>query len=192
MAWSAGWKFLDWVNTETAWIIAGVCSFLGLCLALYNIYKHIYNYTKQEQQLYIIRILFVVPLYAIVSFLSLRFHEEALYFEIVRDIYEAFVIYCFLILILGYVGGEANCVALISMKHPMPHPWPMCCLPKFQMNVRFLRFCKQSCIQFIVLKPVMAVISVVMLATGHYWDEAYQVLYLLFCLFFVLFALFSF
>ena len=166
---------LYWVHSPSAWVIAGIGSFIGITISLYNIIKHITYYTLPEQQLHIIRIILIVPLYAIVSWLSMEFTHLALYFESVRDIYEAFVIYCFLILILGYVGGEANCVALISLKPPLKHPWPLCCLPSMDLNVKFLRFCKQSCIQFIIIKPIMAILNIIMLATGKVNALGYQI-----------------
>eukprot|EP01084_Bolivina_argentea_P242373 406628_1 len=165
----------EWVRSDLAWLIAGLCAACGLGIALYNMIKHITYYTMPEQQLHIIRIIFIVPLYCLVSWLSMGFTDLSLYFETIRDIYEAFVIYCFLILILGYVGGEANCVALISLKPPLKQPWPMCCLPGIHLNVKFLRFCKQACIQFIIVKPVMAALNITMLATGNYTSRYYQI-----------------
>ena len=41
------------------------------------------------QQRYIIRILLMVPIYAIISWLSYRFFRDAIYYETVRDCYEA-------------------------------------------------------------------------------------------------------
>lgn len=168
-------SWMSWVNSDSAWVIAGIFALIGVLIALYNISKHTYHYSTPDQQLHIIRILIIVPLYSIISWISIRFHEESTYFEVFRDIYEAFVIYCFLTLILGYVGGEANCLSLISLKPPLAHPFPLCCLPKMQLNVRFLRFCKQSVLQFVILKPVMATINIIMLLTSNYNNKGYQV-----------------
>lgn len=41
----------------------------------------------------IIRILFMVPIYAIVSFMSLMFKSKTPYIVVIRDTYEAFVLY---------------------------------------------------------------------------------------------------
>ncbi|ETO31882.1 hypothetical protein RFI_05233 [Reticulomyxa filosa] len=136
-------------------------------------FRHVQYYTRPEQQLYIVRILFIVPLYAILSWLSIRYHHLGGYFDSIRDIYESFVVYCFLTLVLGYVGGESSLIVLLSHKNPLAHPWPFCFLPKMQLNVRFLRFCKQSCIQFIVLKPIMAFLTLILMATNHQDDVAY-------------------
>jgi len=51
-------------------------------------------------QRYVVRILWMVPLYSLQSWLSLRFHESALYIETLRDCYEAYVLASFLYYII--------------------------------------------------------------------------------------------
>jgi hypothetical protein len=50
----------------------------------------------------------MVPLYATDSWLSLRFKDAALYLDIMRDCYEAYVIYLFLALMIAYLGEGSN------------------------------------------------------------------------------------
>ena len=65
----------------------------------------ILHLATREKQKNVVRVLFIVPFYAIFSFLS-RSVSVRLYFETVRDIWEALVIYCFLVLILAYCGAR--------------------------------------------------------------------------------------
>lgn len=56
-----------------------------------QIYTHLRNYTIPKEQRYIIRILFIVPIYAFDSWLSLLLlgsHQYYVYFDSVRDCYE--------------------------------------------------------------------------------------------------------
>lgn len=46
----------------------------------------------------------MVPIYAIDSFVSLRFKEAALYVDMLRDCYEGYALYLFLALMVGYLG----------------------------------------------------------------------------------------
>lgn len=46
----------------------------------------------------------MVPIYSVTSFLSYFFYNEALYFQLVRDCYEAFVISSFFHLLLSYLS----------------------------------------------------------------------------------------
>lgn len=54
------------------------------------------------------------------------------------------------------------------------HPFPLCKLPAIPLNGRFLRFCKQGTLQFVIVKPVTAILSLIMLAAGKYDDIVYQ------------------
>jgi len=164
----------DFIHSDGAWVIAAMCTIIASTVSIYNVYLHLTNYTEPRFQLWIVRILLIVPLYGLVSWLSMKLHNEALYFETIRDIYEAFVIYCFLALILEYVGGEDNCINRFNEKPTMAHPFPFCFLPRISLNVMFLRFCKQGTLQFVIIKPVMALISLIMVSRQKYDDEAYQ------------------
>jgi hypothetical protein len=76
-------------------------------------------YSNPAEQRWIVRILFIVPVYAFESWLSLLFfsHDNYyVYFNAVRDCYEGFVIYNFLSLCYEYLGGEGNIMTEIRGK----------------------------------------------------------------------------
>jgi hypothetical protein len=123
---------------------------------------------------HIIRLLFTCPLYAITSLLSLRFQASAIYFETIRDCYESLVIYSFMVLILEYAGGEANCVAKMQGLPPLRYPWPCCHLPPRPRTVELLRECKRGTQQFVVAKPTMGLLSIIMFTQGLYYNAAFQ------------------
>lgn len=75
-----------------------------------------------EQQLWIVRILFIVPIYGFCSWLALLLPSYAIYFNAVRSCYEAFVIYNFLRLCLAYLGGET---AILSQMNGKPIKWAL-------------------------------------------------------------------
>ena len=56
----------------------------------------------------IIRVLFMVPIYSVVSFLSYYFYTRAVYFEVLRDCYEAFAIASFFSLLCAYVAPDLH------------------------------------------------------------------------------------
>jgi len=56
----------------------------------------------------------------------------------------------------------------------MSHPFPLCFLPKLKLNRMFLRLCKQGTLQFVILKMVMAFISLIMLSQNIWDSNAYQ------------------
>ena len=84
-----------------------------------QIYQYLRFYTHPSEQRWIVRILFIVPIYAFTSWLSLLFfHNNSyyIYFDTFRDCYEAFVIYNFLSLCYEYLGGEGNIMSEIRGK----------------------------------------------------------------------------
>ena len=89
--------------------IAGVCVWAAMFITCHQIYQYLRFYTNPAEQRWIVRILFIVPIYAFESWLSLMFFREDnyyVYFNAIRDCYEAFVIYNFLSLCYEYLGGE--------------------------------------------------------------------------------------
>lgn len=53
--------------------------------ALVQILCHLRNYTEPVFQRYIIRLVFMVPVYAAGSWFSLRYRAAAIYFDTLRD-----------------------------------------------------------------------------------------------------------
>jgi len=122
---------------QVAWIVAGCFALLSTCLTFYQVSMHIRYNCQPESRRFVIRILLMVPIYALESWLGLRFASITLYFDLLRECYEAFVIYSFYQLLISALGGERKLVALLAKKEPMPHAFPFCCLPKWRMSDRF-------------------------------------------------------
>ncbi|KAM9561712.1 transmembrane protein 184B isoform 3-T6 [Salvelinus alpinus] len=140
---------------------------------------HLRYYSSPNEQRHIVRILFIVPIYAFDSWLSLLFftnEEYYVYFDTVRDCYEAFVIYNFLSLCYEYLGGESAIMAEIRGK-PIQSSciYGTCCLWGRSYSIGFLRFCKQATLQFCVVKPLMAMVTVILQAFGKYRDGDFNV-----------------
>ncbi|KAK9147183.1 hypothetical protein Sjap_007086 [Stephania japonica] len=67
-------------------IIAFPCTVGAIALALFHIYRHLFNYTEPTFQRFIVRIIFMVPVYALMSFLSLVLNERSIYFNSIREV----------------------------------------------------------------------------------------------------------
>lgn len=50
----------------------------------------------------------MVPIYSVVSFLSYYFYTRAVYFEVIRDCYEAFAIASFFSLLCAYIAPDLH------------------------------------------------------------------------------------
>ncbi|XP_051530015.1 transmembrane protein 184B-like isoform X2 [Myxocyprinus asiaticus] len=165
--------------TTTAQAVSGFFVWTALLLTCHQIYMHLRYYSSPKEQRHIVRILFIVPIYAFDSWLSLLFFtndQYYVYFDTVRDCYEAFVIYNFLSLCYEYLGGESAIMAEIRGK-PIESSciYGTCCLWGKTYSISFLRFCKQATLQFCVVKPLMAMITVILQAFGKYRDGDFNV-----------------
>uniref|UniRef100_A0A8D1DF20 Transmembrane protein 184A n=1 Tax=Sus scrofa TaxID=9823 RepID=A0A8D1DF20_PIG len=159
--------------------VSGIFVWTALVLSGHQIYLHLRSYTVPNEQRYIIRLLLIVPVYAFDSWLSLLLlggHQYYVYFDSVRDCYEAFVIYSFLSLCFQYLGGESAIMAEIRGK-PIRSScvYGTCCLRGMSYSIGFLRFCKQATLQFCVVKPVMAAATIVLQAFGKYHDGDFNI-----------------
>jgi hypothetical protein len=127
-----------------AWMFSGIAAFIACFLSFYLIYQHLKNFNKPNIQKHIVRILVMVPVYAIDSWFSFRFYRYGVYFDVLRDTYEgskgippatyfsAFVIYEFVIYLIELLGGhEATLLTLQSKEAPIQLPMPLC---KIKLN----------------------------------------------------------
>jgi len=97
-------KTNNYENNIVGWIIGAFFVVIAVPLTIYDIIMHIANYFKPQLQLHCIRILFMVPVYSLNSWFALYFSEQKVYFETLRESYEAYVIYSFFHLMLNYLG----------------------------------------------------------------------------------------
>ncbi|XP_056379919.1 transmembrane protein 184B isoform X2 [Hyla sarda] len=165
--------------TTTAQAVSGFFVWTALLITCHQIYMHLRSYSCPNEQRHIVRILFIVPIYAFDSWLSLLFFtndQYYVYFDTVRDCYEAFVIYNFLSLCYEYLGGESNIMTEIRGKQiESSCMYGTCCLWGKTYSIGFLRFCKQATLQFCVVKPLMAAVTVILQAFGKYRDGDFNV-----------------
>ncbi|XP_041937914.1 transmembrane protein 184ba isoform X2 [Alosa sapidissima] len=165
--------------TTAAQAVSGFFVWTALLITCHQIYMHLRYYSAPNEQRHIVRILFIVPIYAFDSWLSLLFftsEQYYVYFDTVRDCYEAFVIYNFLSLCYEYLGGESAIMVEIRGK-PIESScvYGTCCLWGKAYSIGFLRFCKQATLQFCVVKPLMAMVTVILQAFGKYRDGDFNV-----------------
>ncbi|CAN6467512.1 unnamed protein product [Victoria cruziana] len=152
-------------------LVAFPCVIGAVVLAVSHIYRHLLNYTEPTYQRYIVRIIFMVPVYALMSFMSLVRNDKSIYFNSIREVYEAWVIYNFLSLCLAWVGGPGAVVLSLNGRVLKPS-WCLmtCCFPAIPLDGRFIRRCKQGALQFVILKPVLVIVTFVLYARGKYED----------------------
>jgi len=74
----------------------------------------------------IIRILFMIPVYAIASFFSFWFYWHAIYFTVIYECYEAFAIASFFALLCHYIAPDLHeQKEYFRSIEPKPWVWPL-------------------------------------------------------------------
>jgi len=79
-------------------------------------------------------------------------------------------------LCLAYVGGPGS--VEIKMQGVVLLPsWTAatCCLPPLPVNGQFVRIVKQGALQFVFVKPILAILTLVLYGTGHYTEGDWSV-----------------
>lgn len=173
-------KTSSFASTALALLCGLMTGVLAFGVAFLTIFQHLVHYNSPKLQKFIVRILMVVPIYSVLSLLSLIAPPLFLYFEVFRDIWEAAMIYFFSQLILVYCGGESSCAHMIQ-QHPgtIKHTFPinLCWKNDIPLDPLFVKKCKRATLQFVIVKPLMGMASIVIFACGGYfspWWRAFE------------------
>lgn len=159
--------------------VAGFCAACATILTVFLIYCHLSTYTSPLQQRYICRILLMVPIYAIDSFVALMAYRYGNILALIRDTYEAYVIYQFYHLLMEYLGGEDQLLAMWANQHKgsepeMEHLFPMnFCLKPLKLNRQTLRIWLFCLVQYMILNPLLTVITLPLYFAGCYHEGAF-------------------
>jgi len=147
------------------WPIVLVSFFLIICLAGtgYNGFMHLQNYTKPRLQNHVLRIIVVAPIYCTGAFISFVYPSGDMVVSAIRDIWEAIVVYAFLMLIMEYMGGEHGCMQGIQNKEEATEVkiFPLNLLYGPVSEAEMIRLPKRLTLQFVIMKPVMAVLEII-------------------------------
>ncbi len=107
-------------------IISAIFGLIAVFVSWYLIWRHCTHYLKPWEQRHIIRVLFMVPIYATVSFLSYYYYKHSIYFAVLRDCYEAFAIASFFALLCHYLASDLhNQKDYFRGLRPRPWVWPL-------------------------------------------------------------------
>ncbi|KAI9227241.1 MAG: organic solute transporter Ostalpha-domain-containing protein, partial [Piptocephalis tieghemiana] len=158
------------------WGVSAAAALVAYAVSIFLVFKHAQYYTEPNQQRYIIRIILMVPIYAIISWLSYYFYTYSVYFALIRDSYEALVLASFLILLLQYLGKSpiAQRRALSAHKDKVKIAFPFCFLSYHPSNPHFLQYIKYGILQYVVIRPICTIVAVIMHATHIYCPHSYH------------------
>ncbi|CCW68371.1 unnamed protein product [Phytomonas sp. Hart1] len=167
---------LTFVNNSTFSYIAIAFCFASCVVSFVDIHKHLSRMDYPKLQVLEMRILFMIPIYAIFTALSLLFESWRFFFSTIRDSYESFVLYIFFMLMIAYCGGEGQLLRSLKRKcYKGVHPFPMCWLPMFNLDRYFYLRSKRWVLQCALIKPICSFIAMVTVPLGIYEENHFKI-----------------
>ncbi|CAF3014471.1 unnamed protein product [Rotaria socialis] len=156
-------KYKDPVHEkELMSIIGGIFAIPATLMSLTQIIQHFAHKTDKASQKRIMRILCMVPVYSATAWLSLLFFESAIYMEFVQSCYEAYVLYCFLLLLTKYLGGHRGVEEAIANKEYIKLPFPFGYCWKPIATTKWVWYFKIGILQYSWITPICSGIAAVL------------------------------
>ncbi|KAF4689170.1 hypothetical protein FOZ63_008778 [Perkinsus olseni] len=123
-----------------------------MAIALSHLYQHARRWVAPEFQVYIARIILLVPIYCLCAWASVLHPEKRYALALVRDAYEAYALYMFMVLNVNYLGGSRRLLLHFDHGHRVSWLWPLSWfMPKpLPIDERLLWILRTGCIQFVV------------------------------------------
>lgn len=160
--------------------MAGTFVLLTCLLTMFHMTSHLRNFHEPVVQRKVIAILWMSPIYALTSFFSIVVPTIEGYMSIIKDFYEAYVIYTFLSYLIAVLGkGDRSRAVSALAKHVDHLKAPRKCFrrcyhplpeesPEAKANAILVE-CQILAMQFVLCRPITSLASFV--ATSLLEDE---------------------
>lgn len=176
---------------DIGWIMSGVFTIVACITSFWLVNKHLQWYTNKREQRYLVRILFMVPIYAIVSFASYLFWDHSTALLLIRDGYESTVLTSFFYLLLNYLSPnpdeqkiifravgisqhadrEATKAGKPVRKWMLPLGWVK---KKPADGLYFLQMMKWGVLQYCIVRPTTTLAAVILNYIGWYCESSWS------------------
>ena len=171
-------------NSFMVYQLAGTFTLLSCLISMWHMSAHLRKLNQPQVQRKILAILWMSPIYAVTSWFSLVFHSAEGYLAIIKDFYEAYVIYQFLSFCIAVLGkGDRNAVVDLLARHAdhLTPPFRLldvfsicgCCRREAyesnrQLADEILLQCQVFALQFVFLRPFTTTAMVVLGKLEYY------------------------
>jgi hypothetical protein len=176
-------------HSLTLYQMAGTFTLLTGLLTMFHMTTHLRNFHEPFVQRKIVAILWMSPIYGTTSFCSLVFPAADGYLAVIRDFYEAYVVYTFLSFLIAVLGrGDRGTVVDVLAKHADHLEPPMRLLsrcyhptltdsPNHAKANAVLTECQILCLQFVLVRPLTSIasfVSTTLMEVHSQQDDAYS------------------
>ena len=155
-----------------AWAVGAMACAVAVPLSLHDMLMNALHYSAPTLQRHVLRILGMVPIYALESWFALRFTRQALLFETLREAYEALVLYSFYKLLLAFLGEREVLIARMRERGATRRRallFPLCCC-SWDAPAVFLFRVSAGVLQYVIVRLVMTIVTLALAQTGRYGD----------------------
>ncbi|KAL5531241.1 hypothetical protein ACEPAG_4118 [Sanghuangporus baumii] len=173
------------------WIVTGTFALISTAVSFWLVNKHLRYYTNKHEQRYIVRILFMVPIYSLVSFASYLFWDQSTALLLLRDCYESTVLTSFFYLLLLYVSPNPDEQRTIFLKAGLSkendrkgiqrgEPVKKWIFPLGSVKSKpadglyFLQMMKWGILQYCVIRPLTTLVAVILDYVGLYCEDSWS------------------
>ncbi|KAF6216109.1 hypothetical protein GE061_000447 [Apolygus lucorum] len=161
-------------KNEKTVLLGGAFVIMALPISIWKIIQHMIYYSRPSLQKCIIRILWMVPIYALNGWLGLVYPDKGIYVDSGRECYEAYVIYNFLKYLLNYLNEEMDLEINLALKPQVKHSFPLCWIPNWKMGRELVSKCKHGILQYTLIRPVTTFISFICALKGVYGEGEFK------------------
>jgi hypothetical protein len=155
-------------------VLAGVFAWSSLFISIWAVSQHLIHYNKPYLQKYVVRILWMVPIYGMNAWLGMKLPAASIYLDTLRECYEAFVIYSFMKYLLNFLYREMDMETMIECKPPQQHLFPLCWLTPLPGGRRFLHKIKHGVLQYTIARPLTTIVALLSEMIGIYHEGSYS------------------
>ncbi|KAL5532097.1 hypothetical protein ACEPAF_5661 [Sanghuangporus sanghuang] len=173
------------------WIVTGAFALISTTISFWLVNKHLRYYSNKHEQRYIVRILFMVPIYSLVSFASYLFWDQSTPLLLLRDCYESTVLTSFFYLLLLYVSPNPDEQRTIFLKTGLSkendrkaiqreEPVKRWIFPLGSVKSKpadglyFLQMMKWGILQYCVIRPLTTLAAVILDYVGLYCEDSWS------------------
>jgi hypothetical protein len=150
---------------------------LTVIISFRLIFQHLGDWRYGHIQKYCVRIIFLLPIYAIESWTALYVRQYSMYLETARETYEAYAMWNFLSFVVALLGDEHKLLQILnapSKRGRGDHVGPC----YFALNPwtpqQILRICKLGVLQYVVIKNLTAISACILESYGLYHEGSFS------------------
>mmetsp|Transcript_16036 Transcript_16036/g.22599 ORF Transcript_16036/g.22599 Transcript_16036/m.22599 type:complete len:733 (+) Transcript_16036:381-2579(+) len=159
-------------NSFMVYQLAGTFTLLSGLISMWHMTAHLRRFNQPVVQRKILAILWMCPIYSVTSWFSLVFPAAESYLAIVKDFYEAYIIYQFLSFCIAVLGKGDRSAVVDLLAHHADHltpPFRICgCLDPDPYDTdraladAVLLQCQSFAMQFVFLRPLLTTVMFVL------------------------------